>query len=193
VDVKRCDISASSPMGRHLAVPKGGVCIDANYFWQGKPIGVLLDHGRRASSLPLIQPRAVLVIKDKHAFVLVLTPKEAQDKLNSGIWKGATVIQAGPRIITHGKIVPPSALKQERFRASVYRRTQHTAIGITKEGKLLLAFIRGRTVAEVAAIMQHAGAVECLNLDGGSSASLTYNGRRYGATPRTALIVRPLR
>jgi exopolysaccharide biosynthesis protein len=193
VDVRRCDITASSPMGRKLSLPQGAVAINANYFWQGTPIGVLMSHGTRTSTLPLTKTRAVLVIQGKKATVHVVTPTEAERSVRT-VWKGATVIQAGPRIVHQGQITPRSEIAKEKVSADVLRRTNHTVIGITKEGKLLLCFIRGQTVSECARIVQQAGAVEALNLDGGGSASLRYQGQSHGrVNPYTALIVKPLR
>jgi exopolysaccharide biosynthesis protein len=193
VDLRRCDITASSPMGRKLSLPQGAAAINANYFWQGKPIGVLMSQGTRTLSLPLTKSRAVLVIQGKKATVHVVTPAEAERSVRT-VWKGATVIQAGPRIVHEGRVTTRSEIANEKVSADVLRRTNHTVIGITRAGKLLLCFIRGQTVAECARIVQQAGAVEALNLDGGGSASLRYQGQSYGRTnPYTALIVKPLR
>ncbi|MEL7227536.1 MAG: phosphodiester glycosidase family protein, partial [Cyanobacteria bacterium J06576_12] len=67
-----------------------------------------------------------------------------------------------------------------------------TAVGKTSDGTWLIATMhdrvggRGPTLSETAQIMQQLGAVDALNLDGGSSSSLYLGGQLLNRQPRTA-------
>ena len=62
-----------------------------------------------------------------------------------------------------------------------------TAIGQTKDGKILLVVTDGRyinglnnigaSLQDLAQVMLHFGAITAANLDGGSSATMVYNGK----------------
>ena len=69
----------------------------------------------------------------------------------------------------------------ERFQPDVlYSRAPRTALGITKDKKLLLVTVNGRqpgisvgvTLTELAEIMIDLGAVDAMNLDGGGSTTM---------------------
>ncbi|MFB6818904.1 phosphodiester glycosidase family protein [Streptomyces sp. NPDC056347] len=97
---------------------------------------------------------------------------------------GATVVQAGPRLLRDGTVdidtgangMPPTALT---------RRHPRTLAGITGDGTLLLVTVDGRdpgvsigaTLAEAAELMLSLGARDALNLDGGGSTTMVVNGR----------------
>jgi hypothetical protein len=177
-------------MGHPLATPADTLLINGNYFWRSRPIGALIDEGRRLPETQTPKLRSFLVLIRGHAAILQLAPQQLRTHLKNGDWKSATVLQAGPRIIHEGRAVTRSDLAQEGFRRDVYRRTNHTVIGITRTGKLLFAFMANRTLAECTAILLRYGAVEAINLDGGSSASLHYQHLHYGRrSPMTALAV----
>ena len=67
-----------------------------------------------------------------------------------------------------------------------------TAVGKTADGTWIIATMhdrvggRGPTLAETAQIMQQLGAVDALNLDGGSSSSFYLGGQLLNRSPRTA-------
>lgn len=185
-DLRCCDVSASSPMGKVVKLPKGAVAINVNYFWKKKHIGHLIDRGAELPGIPLTKTRAILVIEGRKASIYVLPPDQPPPS------KKGTLIQAGPRVIHGGRLCSYKEIAKEKFDRSVFRRTNHTMIGIDSSGKLLLGFFRGRTVMECASLLLRYGAVEALNVDGGSSSYLSYRGRYYGiCNPRTTLIVRP--
>jgi len=66
-------------------------------------------------------------------------------------------------------------------------RNARSAIGLGAEGEILLVMVAqrpglansGLTLAELAQVMAQQGAVQALNLDGGSSATLVYDGAVY--------------
>lgn len=57
-----------------------------------------------------------------------------------------------------------------------------SALGITRDHKLILLTSGGATIPQLAEIMKQAGAYQAMNLDGGASSGLYYNGK-YLTTP----------
>jgi len=96
---------------------------------------------------------------------------------------------AGPWLVKSGQTFVTS--EQERFSGKLFNentpeaRAPRSAIGLTRDGKLLLVVIDGRrayhsigaTLWEAATIMKQLGAVDALNLDGGGSTTLVINGQ----------------
>ncbi|MEO0012806.1 MAG: hypothetical protein RLZZ535_1195, partial [Cyanobacteriota bacterium] len=79
-----------------------------------------------------------------------------------------------------------------------------SAVGITQEGDVILAMVAQRqdrplnsgiSIHELGSVMFSLGAVKAMNLDGGSSASLYYNGRAiYGRVDQAGKeIIRPIK
>ncbi|MDR3592277.1 MAG: phosphodiester glycosidase family protein [Negativicutes bacterium] len=85
---------------------------------------------------------------------------------------------AGPMLVKDGSIYLTT--KTEEFGSDVAGgRAPRTALGLTKEGNLLLVVVDGRqatsaglTLLELAMLMQELGAVDALNLDGGGSSEM---------------------
>lgn len=89
------------------------------------------------------------------------------------------LIGGGPRLVENGQIKITGEI--ERFQPDVlYSRAPRTALGITKDKKLLLVTVNGRqpgisvgvTLTELAEIMIDLGAVDAMNLDGGGSTTM---------------------
>ncbi|MEN9565825.1 MAG: hypothetical protein RLZZ69_1021 [Cyanobacteriota bacterium] len=79
-----------------------------------------------------------------------------------------------------------------------------SAVGITQDGDVILAMVAqhsdrplnsGISIPELGSVMSSLGAVKAMNLDGGSSASLYYDGRAmYGRVDREGKkIIRPIK
>jgi len=101
------------------------------------------------------------------------------------------VIGGGPRLLKGGQIYVSKNI--ERFKTDVATsRAARTAVGITADGKLLLVTVdqnkiryypqpanasAGMTLEELAGLMQELGAVEAMNLDGGSSTTFVLEGK----------------
>lgn len=101
------------------------------------------------------------------------------------------ILAAGPLLLKNSQIVLDA--QSEHFHPSFAKgRASRSAIGIAKTGQLLLVIVRpdangrGATLTETAEIMQQLGAVDALNFDGGSSASLYLGGQLIDRVPRTA-------
>ncbi|MDH7482387.1 MAG: phosphodiester glycosidase family protein [Armatimonadota bacterium] len=103
----------------------------------------------------------------------------------------STLICAGPRLVTNGIAgVYPRA---EGFRdRRLYAKSPRSAIGITNANKLLLVVVsKPIYLSTLAKIMRELGAVNAINLDGGGSTALYYEGKvlRHPTRQLTNLIV----
>ncbi len=101
------------------------------------------------------------------------------------------VIGGGPLLMRDRNIVLNPQL--EGFSTNfIQGRAPRTAIGKTADGTWIIATMHDRvggsgpTLTETAYIMQKLGAVDALNLDGGSSSSLYLGGQLLNRQPRTA-------
>ncbi|HEX8333638.1 MAG TPA: phosphodiester glycosidase family protein [Segetibacter sp.] len=100
-------------------------------------------------------------------------------------WKMQTAVGGGPALIQRGELKITN--EEERMFAGKAINDKHprTTMGYTKDGKLIILVIQGRTpgIAEGATLIQEAnmlkdiGCWEALNLDGGGSSCLLVNGK----------------
>jgi exopolysaccharide biosynthesis protein len=101
------------------------------------------------------------------------------------------ILGAGPLLISNKRIVVNGTL--EKFSKGFQQQeASRSAIGVTDQGKIMLVAVhnrvggRGANLEEMAQIMQELGAVNALNLDGGSSTSLSLGGQLIDRSPATA-------
>lgn len=101
------------------------------------------------------------------------------------------IVGGGPLLIRSGSVVLNA--QQEGFSTNfIQGAAPRTAVGKTADGTWIIATMhervggRGPTLAETAQIMQQLGAVDALNLDGGSSSSLYLGGQLLNRQPSTA-------
>ena len=101
------------------------------------------------------------------------------------------IVGAGPVLLANRQITLDP--KAEQFRDSFIQQSAHRAcIGTTAAGTILIASVGNRTgglgptLTEIAQIIQQMGAVDALNLDGGSSTSLYLGGQLLNRSPRNA-------
>jgi len=122
------------------------------------------------------------------------------------------MLSGGPRLVKN-RIVYVSK-HEEKFKADIAKgRAARTAVGITKDGKLMLVTVDGLpraktarsdkssigvTLEELSELLISLGAVEAMNLDGGSSTTMWIDGRVVnqpvgGSEQRVsnALVIRP--
>ena len=110
------------------------------------------------------------------------------------------VIGGGPRLVYRGQVNVTAA--DENFRNDITKgRAARTAVGITKNGELMLAVVEkntasaGATLEELAKLMVKLGAYEALNFDGGGSSAMVINGTLVNRnSPRpvsNAIVVKP--
>ncbi len=100
------------------------------------------------------------------------------------VWdKTIYAIGAGPRLIKNNSVFLTS--KIEEFPSDIaVGRAPRTAVGVTKDGHVLLVVVDGRqqhsmglTLLELALLMQEFGAVDAMNLDGGGSSEMVVKGK----------------
>lgn len=111
---------------------------------------------------------------------------EKQYQQKASTWKVETAIGGGPVLVQEGKLM--IANNEERMFSGKAINDLHprTAMGYTKDGKLLILAVEGRNpkIAEGASLIDLAelfiqwGAYEALNLDGGGSSCLLINGKQ---------------
>ncbi|MEG4508133.1 phosphodiester glycosidase family protein [Microcoleus sp. F6_B4] len=101
------------------------------------------------------------------------------------------ILGGGPVLVQNSQVVLDA--KAEGFSDAYVRQTAiRSAIGLTAAGNLLIVAVHNRAggagpnFAELAQILQQMGAVEALNLDGGSSTSLYLGGSLLDRPPSTA-------
>jgi hypothetical protein len=194
-DPMACSFSIATPMGDDFSPGFGTLSVNANYFFQNQPIGVMVQAGQVVPHfipLPAGKPRTALVLRDGTAeFTEPLSAADVDAALSSGEWSAATVIQAGPRLLRAGQIVRGDA---ENFAGSgALAESKHVGIGITDAGKLLFVYVADSFPAGLASLLADAGAVDAMKVDGGHAAYLRFDPTHRGApNPFTALIVTPL-
>lgn len=110
---------------------------------------------------------------DKVSYKFELSPS-GWDKVKYAVGGGPYLVKNGQRFIDRQKFT-------DKF---LWRKEPRTAIGYTKEGSLVLVTVDGRqkgisegaTLPELADIMLELGCCDAMNLDGGSSTQMVYNG-----------------
>lgn len=105
------------------------------------------------------------------------------DSLAFSTWQVRDAIEAGPMLLEAGS--PRITVNEEVFFGTTIPEVHpRTAVGIDKEGRLILMIVDGRqrnsrglSLAELAGLMQAVGAVKAMNLDGGGSSTLIVGGK----------------
>lgn len=112
-------------------------------------------------------------------YTIDMNPKNGQKEFWNTQLKGA--VGAGPRLITNGSITITA--KEEGFTQPniLSQAAARSAVGVTKDHYLLFVTTTA-TMNELARVMQSLGAVDAMNLDGGASSGMYYNGK-YITTP----------
>jgi hypothetical protein len=130
--------------------------------------GYLLVVRSQASALPNFPVGSTVQLTN------TVTPPEFADLAN--------IVGGGPLLIQNGQIVLDA--KSERFSdAFIQERAARSAIAQTTDGRILMVTVHDRingigpTLTEMAQLIQQLGAVNGLNLDGGSSTTLYLGGQ----------------
>jgi len=99
-------------------------------------------------------------------------------------WKMQTAIGGGPVLVQQGNIAITNNEEIKFGGRAINDKHPRTAIGYTKDNKLIILAIEGRskesggaTLTQTAQILKDLGCVEALNLDGGGSSCLLINGK----------------
>lgn len=100
-------------------------------------------------------------------------------------WDGfETVLSAGPTLVQNGAVC--LFPRDEGFSdPALFGRKMRTAVGVTADNQLLLVAVQKPIyMKELAKIMLHLGAVNAVDLDGGSSTALYYDGKQIARPGR---------
>lgn len=121
-------------------------------------------------------------VADELAGVQVGDPVQIVENLGDGWQNMDFIIGCGPRLVANGRVYVTA--DEEDFPADIrIGRAPRSAVGITKDGRYLLAVVDGRqshsvglTLTDWAKLLVKFGAQDALNLDGGGSSDLVVNG-----------------
>ncbi len=99
-------------------------------------------------------------------------------------WKMKTAIGGGPVLLQNGEIKISNNEERMFGGKGINDKHPRTAMGYTKDNKLIILVIEGRnpnasgaTLIQEAQILKDLGCIEALNLDGGGSSCLLINGK----------------
>ncbi|SMF83238.1 Copper amine oxidase N-terminal domain-containing protein [Paenibacillus uliginis N3/975] len=136
------------------------------------PYGYIVGGGNLLKDSPA--DRRTVFTFDSNNLAQLLPGLDFKEHFTSG--KSAGAVQAGPRLVVNGKV--SLDVKKEGFRDPkiLTGGGARSALGITKDHKLILLTTGGATIPQLAEIMKQAGAYQAMNLDGGASSGLYYNG-----------------
>nr|WP_232730036.1 phosphodiester glycosidase family protein [Paenibacillus phocaensis] len=112
---------------------------------------------------------------DSNLLAQLIPGADFNNAFATGTMEGA--LQAGPRLVVNGKVAVD--VKAEGFRDPkiLTGGGSRSALGLTRDHKLILLTSGGATIPQLAEIMKQAGAYQAMNLDGGASSGLYYNGK----------------
>ena len=142
------------------------------------PYGYIVSGGTLLKNSP--GDKRTVFAYDGNLLAELIPGSEFRDRFNTGSIQGA--LQAGPRLLVNGKVslnVLAEGFKDPKILTGGGSRS---ALGITRDHKLILLTSGGATIPQLAQIMKQAGAYQAMNLDGGASSGLYYNGK-YLTTP----------
>ena len=94
-----------------------------------------------------------------------------------------SIISGAPRLVKDGAIETylDPGFTEARFTTSV---TPRTAVGTTADGKLLLVSVPSASIQQMRELMLQLGCQDAINLDGGASTAMYYNGQTIAAPGR---------
>ncbi len=93
---------------------------------------------------------------------------------------GVTQIIAGaPRLVRNGAICTEQEPQFSGDRFAADFASSRTAVGVDAEGRLIFATVTSATIPQLRSLMLSLGCVNAVNLDGGASTALYYDGVTY--------------
>lgn len=118
--------------------------------------------------------RKTVFAYDKNNLTELIAGVDFPDRYQQGGIEGA--LQVGPRLVVNGKVQLNVEAEGFRDPKILTGGGARSALGITSNHELLLVTSGGATIPQMAEIMKQAGAYQAMNLDGGASSGLYYNG-----------------
>jgi hypothetical protein len=121
----------------------------------------------------------------KQFFRYIYPPPDPPTRLRMTYpWKMKTAVGGGPVLLQNGEIKITNNEELKFAGKAINDKHPRTAMGYTKEGKLIILVIEGRnkvasgaTLTQEAQIFKDLGCWEALNLDGGGSSCMLVNGK----------------
>jgi exopolysaccharide biosynthesis protein len=159
---------------------RASACINASFFDEsGQPLGLLVSRGVLLQPLHRTGRTLTGVLKITRAGVDVVPRSEFQ------MANVLEALQAGPRLVVDGSIVPGLESSARSGRSAVCRDAQNRVILASSS-----AGFRGLTLKELQTLLLHpkVNCVSALNLDGGGSAQI-FIAPRDSSTSRTSVVV----
>jgi exopolysaccharide biosynthesis protein len=111
-----------------------------------------------------------------------VVPIQKEDNFRK--WKMQTAVGGGPVLLQNGEIKITNEEERMFTGKAINDKHPRTAMGYTKDGKLIILVIEGRnkvahgaTLGQEAQIFKDLGCWEALNLDGGGSSCMLVNGK----------------
>lgn len=104
------------------------------------------------------------------------------------------MISAGPLLLRNGEFVVDSYKQSFQEAKITTNKAQRSALGVTRDNKLLFVTSSNLTVTELASVMKQLDCIYAMNLDGGASSGLYANGKMIttpGRQLNTTLMVLP--
>jgi exopolysaccharide biosynthesis protein len=93
-------------------------------------------------------------------------------------WENVQIaIGVGPMLVKNGKIDVNLSLEGFTEAKILTNSAARSGIGVKEDGSIILATTHSATIKEWAEVMQQLGTVNAMNLDGGASSGLYYNGK----------------
>ncbi len=110
--------------------------------------------------------------------------KDLKGKRSFHKWKMQTAVGGGPVLLRNGTIEITNNDELKFSGKAINDKHPRTAMGYTKDGKLMILVVQGRsessggaTLTQEAQILKDLGCCEALNLDGGGSTCMLVNGK----------------
>jgi len=170
--VARHGVGTSEGFGSMLSRLQPAAAITGTFFCMKSliPVGDIVIEGRLVNSGCV--GTAVCFTRD-HAVVF----NSGGPSANPNTAMHPAVVASGPRLVRDGVFTLDPRSEGFRDRA-LFRQAARTALGITANNKLILVTVkRPIYLRKLAHIMLELGAVNAVNLDGGSSTAMYYKGR----------------
>ncbi|MEM9771795.1 MAG: phosphodiester glycosidase family protein, partial [Cyanobacteria bacterium P01_D01_bin.73] len=167
-------------------------------------VGIIVQGDRVVQQIPVASPGGNIPIPDDGYLLVTRSFQTAANALPVGtdlvlsqqtvpanFSRFPNIVAAGPLLVADGQMVLDAA--GEGFSAAFIReRAARSAIAQRSDGKILIVAVhnrrggRGPSLAEMAQLVQSMGAVNALNLDGGSSTTIYVGGQTLDRPSRTS-------
>ena len=152
-----------------------------NGLFKKKELDIAYTFTDSAMSKVYYQSNPLTPFKDSNSKLTLTHPK----LIKLAPWNVSWAVGGGPVLIRDGQVAISNEEERKFAGKAILDRHPRTAMGYTKDGKLMILAIQGRmkgiavgaTLNETASILLDLGCIEGLNLDGGGSSCLLVNGK----------------